>query len=382
MTRQKTPVVEEVTAVDTTPALKSAVGPQSPSVGRYLGVVVISLLAEAATNFTASFVTPGDLAAISKHVDNPYETVALIAWKSTLLAIMWFGGFDGKHALGLKSTYCVYHEANRTAAIDVASLNTLFQTPIFVLHYYFYAISPVSLIATSTATILSSALPFYLLRPLSAPHSTPALGNVKQRTYTGLHLRNRIIISDTTTTLALVLLAAIVFASTLQFCLLRFLPRFFILHFAGLRDLSWAYTVAETWPRLLVWLLPAGLASVQFLFRPSEGAVPQTPTLAPEASGANSVPLHRYPSGHFDPVTAGFWQHVYHNVWGWYGTRQRELIGRTITLGFLLVAETTVSIFCSMAGVEWIGAAGYAGVWYAGVVLLGTMLYWIGAPSD
>lgn len=98
MTRSKTPIVDEIIPADSTPTLKTAVGPQNPSLAGYIGVVVISLLAEAATNFAASFVTPGDLAAISKHVDNPYETAALIAWKSTLLAIMWFAGFDGKHA--------------------------------------------------------------------------------------------------------------------------------------------------------------------------------------------------------------------------------------------------------------------------------------------
>lgn len=252
-------------------------------------------------------------------------------------------------------------------AVDVASLNTLVQTPIFVLLHYFYVISAPTLLTTCTISILAPALPFYLLRPLSAPHSSGSKGQSK--------LRNRIIINDPITTLATSATATIVYATTLQFAFSTFLPVFLVVHFDGLRDLSFAYNVANTLPTLFMWLAPAGVASTQFLFRPAEGAASSSFS----ATGANSIALTR---SHFDPRTATLAQHIYHNVWGWYTSRQKELIGRTVILGTFLLAETVVHVYSTINGVDAVGAVGYAGLWLVGAIVLGIVLEWVGGPSD
>lgn len=252
-------------------------------------------------------------------------------------------------------------------AVDVASLNTLVQTPIFILLHYFYLISAPTLVATCTCSILSQALPFYLLRPLSAPHSN----EMRKRA----QLRNRIIIFDPVTTLATSATATIVYTAVLTFAFSTFFPVFMIVHFDGLRDFTFAHNVASKFLTLIIWLAPAGIASTQFLFRPAEGAASSSPT----ATGANSVALTH---NHFDPETASFLQHIYYNVWGWYTSRQKELIGRTIILGVFLLTETIVHTWGTFKGVDVIGAAGYASLWLSAAIVLGVVLEWVGGPSD
>lgn len=244
----------------------------------------------------------------------------------------------------------------------------------FILLHYFYNISSFTLLITQTISILSSALPFYLLRPLSAPHSSISSPQTRSN-----RLRNRTIIFDPVTTLATSITTTIFLATTLATSCITFLPTFLIIHFHGLRDLTFAHATASSLPKLLFWLFPAGVASTQFLFRPAEGATPaHTSTVA---SGANSIALTRTPS-HFDPETASFTQHVYHNTWGWYSSRQKELIGRTITLGAVLLLETTVQTWGTIEGVEVVGALVYAGVWLGGIIVSGVFLDWVGGPSD
>jgi len=254
-------------------------------------------------------------------------------------------------------------------AVDVASLNALLETPKFILLHYFYLISSFELVTKGTISILAKALPFYILRPLNAPHVTPSHSKA------AVKLRNRTIINDPITTIATSATATLVYAVTLQLAFSFFLPSFLITHFSPLPSLEWAYTVAATFPTLLIWLAPAGVASTQFLFRPSEGAAFSSNA----ATGPNSIALTH---NHFDPSTASFIQHIYHNVWGWYTSRQKELIGRTIVLGAFLLTETIVHLCGEIQGVEFLGAAGYASVWLTGTIILGIVLDWVGRPSD
>lgn len=254
-------------------------------------------------------------------------------------------------------------------AVDVASLNALLETPKFILLHYFYLISSLELVTKSTISILAKALPFYMLRPLSAPHATASTGRPTAK------LRNRSIINDPITTIAISATAALAYAVTLQLAFSYFLPSFLITHFSPLPSLEWAYNVAATFPTLLMWLAPAGIASTQLLFRPSEGAASSSNA----ATGANSIALTH---SHFDPSTASFVQHVHHNVWGWYTSRQKELIGRTFLLGVLLLTETVVHLCGEIQGVELLGAAGYASTWLAGAITLGIVMDWVGRPSD
>lgn len=242
-------------------------------------------------------------------------------------------------------------------AYDVASLTLLLNTPSALLLNLFYQIRVSTLAATTASSILATALPWLLLRPVSPWHHPSAAPKST--------VRNRPILTDPYTTIATSLLATAIFAVLLEASFATFLPEWLITHFRGLRTLEPAHRGASGLPALLLALVPAGVASMEFLFTPSTAAAPG-PRAATE----------------FDSVSASFKEHVYHNLWGWYSSRQKELIARTTLLAALIVTESVVQIWGTIDGVELSGAVGYAGIWGLGVTVLGAVLDWVGGPSD
>jgi hypothetical protein len=245
-------------------------------------------------------------------------------------------------------------------AFDVLSLTLLITTPTTILLSLFYTISPVTLVLTTGSMIVSHALPYLIFRSVSPVHQS------KTRTST-LRMRNRSILTDPYTTLATSILATTIFAVLLELSFATFLPSFLITHFTGIRTLDPAHASSAGLPTLLVALLPAGWACMEFLFAPSTAA---------------SYSPHTAPAVEFDSIRSGFWGHVYWNLWGWYSVRQKELIWRAAVLGALVMMETVVFLVGVLQGVTLVGALGYAGVWGGGVTVLAAVLDWVGGPSD
>jgi hypothetical protein len=246
-------------------------------------------------------------------------------------------------------------------AYDVASLTLLLYTPPALLLALFYQISPVTLLSTTVSSTIATALPYYFLRPL-APSHTP-LSAPKSS------LRNRPILTDPYTTIATSLLATAIFAVLLEAAFATYLPTWLILHFVGLRTLEPAHLGPAGLPTLLLALLPAGYAVMEFLFAPSTAAASNTITVSSHAPA-------------FDPATATLWDHLHYNAWGWYTARQKELIRRTLFLTGLIFVETVLSSWAVIKGVELQGALRYACVWAVGSLLTGAVLDWVGGPSD
>ena len=228
-------------------------------------------------------------------------------------------------------------------------------TPHSLLLSLFYSIRPTTILFTIIANIISITAPFLLMRrvsPTHAPHSAPK-GTV----------RNRSILSDPWTTIATCLLATAIFAVLLELSFATFLPVHLITHFTGLRDLTATHLGAAGLPSLLMALIPAGYAAREFLFVSSTG-VPPSP-------GEYT----------FDPATSDLRQHVYHNAWGWYSSRQKELISRTTLLAIMVVGETIIQTWGTIKGVEFWGATWYAAIWGVGVAVVGAVFDWVGEPS-
>jgi archaellum biogenesis protein FlaJ (TadC family) len=245
--------------------------------------------------------------------------------------------------------------ADKLPAYDTIALSLLMSTPHGLLLSLFYSIRPTTILFTTTANIISINAPFILMRgalpahaPLSAPKGT---------------VRNRSILSDPWTTISTSLLATAIFAVLLELSFATFLPVHLITHFTGVRDITVTHLGAAGLPSLLVALVPAGYAAREFLFVSSTGIPP-----SPE----------KYT---FDPTTADLRQHVYHNSWGWYSTRQQELISRATLLAVMVVGETIIHTWGTIKGVEFWGAACYAALWAVGVAVLGAVFDWVGAPS-
>lgn len=228
-------------------------------------------------------------------------------------------------------------------------------TPHGLLLSLFYSIRPTTVLFTTIANIISITAPFMLTRQLSpthAPDSAPK-GTV----------RNRSILSDPWTTIATSLLATAIFAVLLELSFATFLPVHLITHFSGVRDLTVAHLGAAGLPSLLTALVPAGYAAREFLFVSSTGVA-----AAPDEYV-------------FDPATADLIQHVYHNAWGWYSARQKELLRRTVLLAVMVVGDTVIQTWGTIKGVELWGASLYAAIWGLGVVVVGMVFEWVGEPS-
>ncbi|OAP57481.1 hypothetical protein AYL99_08219 [Fonsecaea erecta] len=305
--------------------------------------VVLSTVLEAGLHSAESMVGVGDLAAVSRRPDTWIEILGLLGWKIAKLGIYWVGDYD---------------------AYDVASLSLLLNTPPAILLGLFYEISPITLTSTVLSSMIGNSLPYYFLRPLSPSHQPNSAPKAS--------LRNRPILTDPYTTVATSLLATAIFAVLLEASFATFLPTWLVVYFTGLRTLEPAHLGPAGLPTLLLALIPAGWACMEFLFAPSTAAA-GVPTSTGTVATADPV---------FDPSTATFWEHAYHNAWGWYSARQKELIGRTGLLTALVLAETVLTLWGTIAGVEVEGALGYAGVWGLGCVVTGAVLDWVGGPSD
>lgn len=97
VTRRKAPSVSKPASTASIPAPTSAHAPRKTSIPKFALALVISLIAELGANEVASWTNTGELAQYSKRDVNWPEIIGLISWKVALLAICWFGGYDGKH---------------------------------------------------------------------------------------------------------------------------------------------------------------------------------------------------------------------------------------------------------------------------------------------
>ena len=117
-------------------------------------------------------------------------------------------------------------------------------------------------------------------------------------------------------------------------------------------------------PTLMIALLPVGLATREFLFVPSISTPP-----------AEIAPAK------FDTATAGFVEHVYQNVWGWWTTREQALIVRVTVAATLTLANTTLEIWANVRGATPVGSFGFALPWVASVAVSGILLAFVGKSS-
>lgn len=221
----------------------------------------------------------------------------------------------------------------------------------------FYTIHPTTIILSGLAVLLSSWIPFALLRrpiPLHDPSSAPS-GTVA----------NRYILLDKTTLAATSILATSIYSVTLFFAYATFLPVHLVTYFDGIRNISSTHLGFAGFPVLILSLLPAGYAAWEFLFVSSTG-VAEPSTTRTEAAYQ------------FDPATATLAQTIYHNVWGWYTPREKALIKRTTVAAAVVGLNTVVQLFGTVRGVEVEGAVGVAGIWSLATVIVGAAYWWVG----
>ncbi len=201
--------------------------------------------------------------------------------------------------------------------------------------------------------VLSSFVPFVLLRPLSEARSAAA--NAAKAPY-------REIIVDRNLQGSTTLLAAVVYSTILFIACKLVLPTTLVLYFEGVPSIQSAVdaTLLGNVPSHAVGLL-FGLASRIFIFTP----VAATGRTREDAEVAE-----------FDPVSATLGETLYWNLWG-FTTRSKVAIRRTVVAMFV-TGITTFSQCRTLHGVELLGAAIYAAVWVFGTMLTGLSLAYVG----
>lgn len=210
----------------------------------------------------------------------------------------------------------------------------------------FYTLSPETALAALLVDVLSAAVPFYLLRPLSGVHlpSTRTRG-----------------VLDAPLLVYVSALSATIYTVVLVGALRLVLPRVLVLHFAGLPSLEPAY--AATYLGVLPATALFGAAASVFVFAPFE-----TTGKAKEDDDLRA----------FDPVSATLGQTLWFNVWG-YTAKSKVVIERTAVVALVVGVNTFLACTKTIYGIEPWGAAVYSGVWVLAALLSGTALGLVGS---
>ena len=214
----------------------------------------------------------------------------------------------------------------------------------------FYGLTTLTAGASLGIDVLSSFIPFLLLRPLSGARSAAANAPYRE------------IIVDRNLQGSTTLLAAVVYSTTLFIASKLVLPTTLVLYFEGIPSIQSAVdaTLLGNVPSHVVGLL-FGVASRIFIFTP----VAATGRTTEDAEVAK-----------FDPVGATLGETLYWNLWG-FTTRSKVAIRRTVVAMFV-TGINTFSQCRTLHGVEFVGAAIYAAVWVLGTMLTGLSLAYVG----
>ena len=234
---------------------------------------------------------------------------------------------------------------------DVSALTVLTYAPFTYLLTTFYEISSLTAAANICIEVLSFAIPTFLLRPRNAAHKANA------------PLRNRFLLNSTQVQISSSLLATGVYVVILWGGLKSGFLNLFLVQFFDIPTLEDAHL--ETPVSIVIKVFVAGVAAKAFLLNPSFAAQP--------LSGQQT------PAVDFDPATATLPQTVEHNFYN-FDKRTRTLIQQTTILNaFLFVG--TVQRCMTLNGTEFLGAAGYAGLWVLANSIIALWYGWVGDTS-
>ncbi|KAI6783871.1 uncharacterized protein J7T54_001747 [Emericellopsis cladophorae] len=271
--------------------------------------------------------TKGELASVSRSQDTWGEVGILAGWRLIELGLGWFGNMD---------------------SIDVAAMDLLSHGPSLYLLTAFYGLSPSTGMISLLVDITSAAVPFYLLRPLSAVHSRSS--KLHNRELVGFGLQ-----AYTTA------LSTGIYAVTIVLSLRLLLPRILVIYFSGLPTLEPAYSAS--YAALLPVALAFGAAASNFIY----------PPFATTDKVKDDEKI-----GEFDPATATLRETVEWNIAG-YTAKTKVIVRRTATAAFVTAFNTYLACTMTVYGIASTGAATYAAVWVSAVLTSGLGLAYVGS---
>lgn len=295
---------------------------------------LLSIISLSISSLLYSFLnewTGSELATVGKSLDNWAEVGVLASWRITELALGWWGNFD---------------------SLDLAGLNLLAHGPTMYLLSTFYGISAPTAIAAVAIEMISTFVPFQLLRPLSGFHAAGAKG-----------VANREIVTDVPIAVYTTLLSTIIYSITIFTAMHLTVPQALVLHFQGIPSVEPAYKAEYV--GILPVMLAFGFAARSFIFTPFAATGPT---------------VEDRKLDEFDPVTATLGETLLWNLWG-YTTRAKVIIVRTLVAIVVTGVNTYLQTYITVPGVESAGAASWASTWAVAVSLVGVALALVGGEE-
>ena len=214
----------------------------------------------------------------------------------------------------------------------------------------FYNLNPWTAGSALLVDALSSALPFYLLRPLSVVH-TAGVASLPGRELVDIGLQ-----------LYTTAFSTAVYTVSIILSLRFLLPKVFVLYFSGIPSVEPAYTAS--YATIIPVTLLFGAAASTFIFAPF--------VTAPRATAEDAR------LSEFDPANATFGQTLEWNIWG-FTVKTKIVIQRTAFTMVITAVNTYLSLTLNIYGVEPNGAVAYATVWVAAALCTGLGLRFVGA---
>ncbi|KAL4979235.1 hypothetical protein BDW66DRAFT_127924 [Aspergillus desertorum] len=320
------------------PPPKKTLVERIPPLARF-SLVIISSLALSSTLFTlTSPITLGELGRVSRHLEEWWEVGGLMAWKAVEVALAWALEFDGR---------------------DVLNFSFLVHLPTYALLSSFYGVRPTTILASYAIVIVSTALPFALLRNPNLVH------NLARTPFTAVS--NRGILQDWGITIYTTVLATAIYTVTLYLSYQTWLPAQLVVHFERLPSITRVHAGPAGFPLLFFSLLPAGWAARDFLFVSSAGTPDVQDTEIEK--GKSVLPKQ----GEYLAST------VYRKTWGALSRRTRVLTKRTVTLATVLMANTAIQVAGTVKGASFEGASAWGFVWTVATLVVGLVYGWIEA---
>lgn len=313
-----------------------------PRILRFPLLVTLSLtLSSLLYSFSSQLLkTEGELASVSRRLDQWWEVGALLGWRTFELALGWWGGYDGYDLAALSA---LSHGPPVSSGREKLRLLLLITVQLYLLKT-FYGISSTTAVSSLLIDTITTALPMHLLRPLSPAHSSSSAG---------LPTDEKGIVSSFSIQVLTTLLGTGIYSTTLYGAYASFLPTYLAAYFEGIPTVAPAHAAKpETlYPVMVV----MGIAVRTFIFTPAVAVQPDAAEIRHRA---------------FDPATATLWETLIYNIWG-YRARTRAVIKRTAALILVSGVNTFVQTFVTIEGVEAPGAVAYSGVWILSALATG-----------
>lgn len=222
------------------------------------------------------------------------------------LGVGWYGNYDG---------------------YDLAALSVLSQGPPLYLLATFYNVRFSSVATSLLIDVLTTYIPFRLLRPLSLAHAASS-------SELSPKVPNREVVTDVSIQTITTLLSSAIYSVVLYGAYATYLPTYLVTYFEGLQTIEAAHQATPI--SLIPVTLLLGLACKSFVFTPAAAAAP---SLADSRAKA------------FNPASATLGETFWKNIGG-YSRRTKIVAQRTLVLMLVSGVNTFVQSYVVVEGVE------------------------------